>query len=74
VDIANSSVVKTIYKFLSNANRSEADKEMSTVATKVLINLAKYEKSATSVWEVMQHILQHLVPKYILKTRVEIIP
>jgi hypothetical protein len=53
VDIANSNVVKTIYKYLSNANRSEVDKEMSIVATKVLINLAKYEKTAESVWQVI---------------------
>jgi hypothetical protein len=66
VDIANSNVVNTIYKYLSNANRSEADKEMSTVATKVLINLAKYEKTAASIWQVIQHILQRLVPNYTL--------
>lgn len=54
VDIANSDTVKTIYKYLNNANRSEIDKEMSTVATKVLINLAKYENTSTSVWQVTQ--------------------
>lgn len=54
MDIANSSVVKTIYKCLGNANRSEVDKEMCTVGTKVLINLAKYEKSSASVWQVIQ--------------------
>jgi hypothetical protein len=52
VDIANSDTVKVIYKCLSNANRSEVDKEMSTMATKVLINLAKYENTAASVWQV----------------------
>jgi hypothetical protein len=54
VDIANNDTVNVIYKYLSSANRSEADKEMSTVATKVLINLAKYENTATSVWQVTQ--------------------
>lgn len=54
MDIANSDTVKVTYKCLSNANRSEVDKEMSTVATKVLINLAKYENTATSVWQVTQ--------------------
>jgi len=54
VDIANSDIVKVIYKCLNNANRSEVDKEMSTMATKVLINLAKYENTAASVWQVIQ--------------------
>jgi hypothetical protein len=57
VDIANNDTVNVIYKCLSSANRSEADKEMSTVATKVLINLAKYENTATSVWQVTQLML-----------------
>jgi hypothetical protein len=52
VDTANSSVVKTICKYLGNANHSEVDKEMSTLATKVLINFAKYEKSAASALHV----------------------
>jgi hypothetical protein len=59
VDIANSDTVKIIYKRLNNANRSEVDKEMSTVATKVLVNLAKYKNTAASVWQVTQ-----LVPMY----------
>lgn len=54
MDIANSDIVKVTYKYLSNANRSEVDKEMSTAATKVLINLAKYENTAASVWQVTQ--------------------
>lgn len=63
MDIANSDTVKVIYKFLSNANRSEVDKEMSTMASKVLINLAKYENTAASVWQVTQ-----LVPVLWLKS------
>lgn len=54
MDIANSDIVKVIYKCLSNANRSEVDKEMSMMATKVLINLAKYENTTESVWQVTQ--------------------
>ncbi|PSN35590.1 hypothetical protein C0J52_18716, partial [Blattella germanica] len=52
IDIANIGVVMKIFEYIKNANRSEVDKEMCLVATKVLINLARFSKTIDKVWEV----------------------
>ncbi|KAJ9587882.1 hypothetical protein L9F63_018694 [Diploptera punctata] len=52
VDISKTEVINKIFDHMKNANRSEAYKEMCMYATKILINLSKYEKTVDEVWKI----------------------